>query len=1065
MNYCINFSLSEIDFFGFKIKEIFRKKSFKTLLITVLFLLTTNIFSQTGRVIQGKVFDSEGIALPGTNVVEGNSDNGVSTDFDGNFIITLENDDSSLVFSFLGFLTQEIKVGDQTELTIALESDASGLDEIVVTGYGSVKKINLTGSVATIKSEEITKIPDSNVAGALTGRAPGLFTKASVGIPGKDVPQISIRGYGAPLVLVDGVQADWTRMDPNEIESMSILKDAAAAVYGARAGNGVILITTKRGSEGPPSISLSSNITFQTPSIRPNFTSSWDYAELTREAELNEQLPYTYTVEDVEKFRAQNDPDYPNTDWYDAAFRANAIMQTHSLNVSGGSENVKYYLNAGYLEQGGLYKSDDLQFKRYNFRSNIDAKINDRLKVSVDLSYRDESSKEPNSEGLDITSLDQTWISLQTAVPVWSAFHPDPSKTAYSGFLARTPVGSSTSALTGSENDSSRYFFGRIGFEYLIPGIDGLMLKGDINYNSNDTHEKNHDRPYQVFMYSHETQAYSGMAFAGENNLYEYTTRYNMLYPVLSLNYEKEIGNHSFQGLVLAESIDTNMTSLSAGRLNLLSMDIPYLFAGEQEGMSNNSGAIQTGRMSYVGRVNYAFKNKYLFEATLRADGSFRFPTDSRWGYFPSFSAAWRLSEESFIEDSLSFVNSLKLRLSYSETGNDTVDPFRYVSGYQIWSDQYMPNYIFGDSLYRQIRTVGMPNPNITWLNNTNYNIGIDASLWNGLIGFEFDLFYRLTEGIFATPLDSYPSTFGGILPEENLNSTEDRGFELTINHGNQIGDDFTYQVNGSVSLARQKHRVFTEPNYDDPEEVRVYQKTGTYTNRWVGYKSNGIFMSQTEIDNHPIDQDQASNSTIRPGDIKYNDLNGDNVIDWKDQDQIGYGDFPDLTFGLNLQMSYKNFSVSAMFQGAGMFNYQVESTFAEPLKNNGNIMEFQKKYRWQPDPNNPSVNINPNAQLPALLGSAVGRNVNNAKMSDFWLLDSTFLRLRNLNFNYSIPKEINDFLGITSSSISLSGANLFTLNNMGIYKNDVDPEAPSTGGGRLAPINKTYSIGVNIKL
>lgn len=1027
-----------------------------------LFITSLSMFGQQGLVVKGKVTDLNGDPLIGANILEIGTLNGTISDYDGSFEITLQSDDAKLSFTYIGYLSKEIVVGNQSDFEVVLEEDAAQLDEVVVVGYGTQKKINLTGSVSTVQSEELAKVPVSNVGEALQGKAPGLFIKQSQGVPGQDLPEIGIRGFGAPLVLVDGVQADWNRMDPNEIESISILKDASAAIYGARAGNGVILITTKRGKTGKASIVYSNNFTFQTPTVRPNFVPSWQLAELLREGELNNQLPFTYTEEEVQKFKEGTDPNYPNENWYDAAFQDWSLMQQHNVSVSGGTEKSKYFLTTGYLHQDGLYKSGDLKFQRYNVRSNMDVQINERLTASFDLAFRNEFNEIPRSAQIGGNDLGNVWNSLKTAKPYFPATLPDPSRSPYSGFLSRSPVSETISDITGSEKNNERFFFGRIGLSYKIPGIEGLELKADLNYTSNEKALKSLDRPYEVFGYNFEGDQYTSFGLAGTNRLDEETSRFTRIYPLISLNYENSFGNHDVGVLLLGEGIDEEYTFLSGGRIDLLSSDIPYLFSGSTENVINNSGAVETGRVSYVGRLNYGYKNKYLFKATLRLDASHKFPTDSRWGTFPSFEAAWRISEESFIKNNSSFIDLLKIRASYSKSGNDNVEAFKYLTGYEILTSSSSV-YLFGDNIYRQIRNIGLPNPQITWLDNTTYNIGLDATFAKGKLGMEFDVFYRLTENIFGQPTDTYPSTFGAVLPQLNLNSTEDRGFELTLNHRGKINESFNYQLSGLFSYARTKNKKFAESPYDDPDEIRIFQQTGQYTNRWIGYRSDGLFMSQDEINNHGVDQDQAENSTLRPGDIKYVDLNGDNVIDWRDQEEIGYGTFPNLTFGFNIQLDYKGFSMTALFQGASLFNNNITDIIRGPLSNDANAYDFQYKYRWQPDPNNPSVNINPDAQLPAIQGDLTGTNTNNNRTSDFWLKDGTYTRLRNLNIGYDLPNNVSNRLGFNGIRVSLSGTNLFTWNRLGIYDGAIDPE--QTTSQKFYPPNKTISLGVNIKL
>ncbi|MEX1239830.1 MAG: TonB-dependent receptor, partial [Cyclobacteriaceae bacterium] len=935
--------------------------------------------------------------------------------------------------------------------------DITSLQEVVVVGYGTQEKVNVTGAVGTVKAADLVKVPSPNVSEVMIGKVPGLFSMQSQGVPGADYANLSIRGFGEPLVLVDGVQTSWTRIDPNDIESISVLKDASAAIYGARAGNGVILITTKRGTSAEPVISYTGNYTLQQPTTVPEFVSSGQYAEMLHEGELNSALPFTYTEEEIQKFKDGTDPDYVNANWYKAAFKNWAPMQTHNLSVKGGSVKVKYFMSAGYLDQSSIYKSDDLTFRRYNARSNVDVQITDRLSASVDLSYRNETRLAPQ------TSLRDIWINLKTALPMWSPTLPDPSKGgAYSGFLERSPVAQTHRDMTGFDDDVQQYFMGRFNLKYDVPGIEGMNVNAALNYTVNNTFTKTQDRPFDVLSYDYSADEYTQWGTNGANSLKETMSQYTQLYPMISLNYDRSFGNHSVQGLLLSEWISTDYNFLSAGRVDLLSVEVPYLFAGSPDNLTNNGGAIKTGRASYVGRINYGFKNRYLLEGTFRYDASHKFSPDSRWGFFPSVSAGWRIAEESFIKDNVTWIDDLKIRASYSMSGNDNVEAFKYLTGYEILGATSSV-YVFGSDVYRLIRNTGLANPDITWLDMTTYNVGLDATFLNGLIGIEFDLFQRVTDNIFGKPQNAYPSTFGAILPELNINTTEDRGFELTLSHRKNIGQNLNYSVAFMGSLAREKYKSWSESAYDDADEIRIYQRTGKYSNRWIGYLSDGIFMDQSEIDSHPVNQDQADNSTLRPGDIKYIDLNSDGLIDWRDQDEIGYGEFPDVSYGVNLQVQYKGFSLTALFQGASMFNSMISDALRGPLQNLGNPFQFQYKYRWQPDPNNPDVNINSLARLPAVLGDGVGTNTNNNKASDFWLQDATYLRLKNVNLTYAVPSALTDRIGMKAVNVYIAGSNLLTWSKLGIYKSSVDPEM--TGYEKFYPPVKTVALGLYITL
>ena len=1020
----------------------------KPVLLLAAVLLTSAAWSQ--RTVRGTVVDADGEPLIGATILEVSTSNGTITDFDGNYELNLSGSDASLTFSFTGYESQTIKVGAQTQIDITLTTDTELLDEVVVVGYGSQKKVNLTGSVASIQSDDLVSVPAANVSELLAGRVPGLLTRQTSGIPGNDATTLRIRGFGDPLVLVDGIQMSMNRLDPNEIESISVLKDAAAAIYGARAGNGVILVTTKRGKSGKPNISYHGNVSVQQPTLLPQFVSSPQFAELLREGELNYQIDPTYTDQDIQKFKDGTDPNFPDQDWYDALFVDWAPMQTHNLSVRGGGEKVKYYISAGYLDQESMFTSGDWNFQRYNARSNLDAQITERLSIGLDLSYRRENRDEPTA---DVSAV---WNDLGTAQPVWPASVPDSRFGPYSGFSQRSPLAQVTQDLSGFRDDRREYITGRISLDYDI--LEGLTAKAGLNYYTYNTYRKTLNKPFDVMSYDYDTEEYTYQGTNGNNTLNEQFQKYQQLYPLISLEYDRTLGDHEFRALALAEWIDTEFLNITAYRRDLLSTDIPYLFAGSPDNIQNNGSANETGRASYVGRLNYAFKGKYLLEGTFRYDASHKFPKDSRWGFFPSISAGWWVSEEPFMQG-LNWLDKLKVRASYSRAGDDNVTAFRYLTGYSI-REGTTATYLLEDQLGRIITTTGLPNPDITWRDMTIQNVGLEMAFFDGIIGFEFDYFYRLTEGIFGTPQESYPSTFGATLPQLNINSQDDRGFDLLVTHQNKIGE-LRYSVGVNYGLSRRKYVDWSEDLFDDPDEQRIFQREGNWVNRWFGYLSDGLFMTQEEIDAHPVDQDQNGNTSLRAGDIKYIDLNEDGVIDWRDQDVIGYASFPEISYGLNLSASYKGFSLTALFQGASRFNQNMGGSRRAAFSNWSVPYDYHYEYRWQPDPNNLGVNINPNVKLPPIDGSGIGSTANNNKTSDFWLQDNTYLRLKNLNLTYSLPKDIISTVGFQSASFYLAGTNLLTWSKLGIYKSSWDPERDGTG----YPPVKTLTFGLNVTL
>ncbi len=1028
--------------------------------------------------VTGTVIDEGGLPLPGASVLIKGTTTGTQTDFDGNYSITASENDI-LVISYIGFKTIEIPVAGQTVINATLKEDAASLEEVIVVGYGTQKKSAITGSVVKVDAKDLTKVSVANTTELLSGRVAGVITKQTSGVPGNDATQLSIRGFGTPLVLVDGIEMSLARIDPNDIESINVLKDASAAIYGARAGNGVILVTTKRGKSGKPQISYSGVTSFQQPTVWRNNVNGGQFVELQ-----NEGGAASYTPEEIELYKAEA-PGYESYDWERTVFRTWAPLNQHNLSVRGGSEKIRFFSSFGSLDQGGQFNTGDLNYNRLNVRSNVDATISDNLTFGIDLSYRKDKTSEP---GLPLSTIYNQLTVSEPILPPVIPGHPELAANSGGGFNNRGAYGASNRDISGFIDKNNEILTGRMQLEYKFPFLEGLSAKGSVSYTSQTRQTKDLSKRMVVYEWNRETQEPVAVGAIANDDLVEELYQFKSFYPSFSLNFNREYGNHAIKGLLLTETIDEKILNISTGRKNLLTTDLPYLDFGGTEGINNSGNAIEFGRSSVVGRVNYGYKDKYFIEGSFRYDASSNFAANSRWGFFPSASLAWRISEENFIKDNADFVDNLKLRISYSKTGNDRIfkpdgspDYFRYLSANQIQTDYYS-SYLFGpNGLSTAIATSGLANPFVTWRDLTTYNVGVDASFWNGLLGLELDVFYRLQEGIFATPLDQFPSTFGANLPQVNQNSTDNRGFDLVVTHRNAIGK-FKYDVGVSFGLAREKYKFWpvdtaieafadSEEELNDPEFIRrfnlIQQRSGNWVNRNIGYRTDGIFMSQAEIDAHNVDQSLLAGGTgnerVVPGDIRYVDLNGDGIINWRDLDEIGKGGLPDVSYGINLNMVYGNFSVSALFQGAAGFNFNITDGARTILVGNTIPYEYQYKYRWTPDPNNPDVNINPNAQLPASTNSAA--HLNNDRASDFWLQDGKYLRLKNLNIGYDLPEDALQTIGLKKTRIFISGSNLFTWNNLGIYKGSFDSEGPANQGGRSYPLIKTVSMGINISI
>ena len=1002
--------------------------------------------------IKGVVLDNSNNPLPGASVLEKNTTNGVQTDFDGKFSIKVLNKDAILEVSYLGYSTKEVKLNGQTDIRIVLNENASSLGEIVVVGYGTQKKADLTGAVSTIDGDKLTVSPVASTTNSLAGQIPGLTSRQVSGEPGKDAANITIRGFGTALVIVDGVQRDFNDLDPNSIESVTVLKDASAAIFGARAGNGVILVTTKRGKKQKIQFQLNSSYTLQGFTSFPKPLSSGQWTELFLEAQINDGVPeanWRFSPEDVQKYKEGTDPQFPNTNWFDVGVRDWSPQTSHNISVRGGDDKISFYGLLGMLSQEGFVKSGDHVYNRYNIISNVDANISKNLKASINLSIINSDLTAPQRSYTNDNTTDNRNIYFQdlfTTEPIFPSSYPDPTK------IPNTD--SPYSPLASESIDISGYRERRITntniagiLEYKVPFLEGLTSKLLVNHVQNDQRNKAFVKRFFTYDYDYATDIYTPILSGEPTSLEQSYQNRRVLTSQLSLNYKKEFEKHNISGLLLYEVIDTKTETFSGSRTNFLSTSIDQLFAGGTEDQNTTGSATEFGRISYVGRLNYSYDKKYLLQLSARYDASAKFAPENRWGLFPSASLAWRISEEDFLSESKT-VNNLKLRLSYSRLGFDETGDFQYLSGFNTTGT----GVLFGDSNVPAIFSTGLPNPNISWEKLTIYNLGLDFGLFSNKLTGEFNVFYRDREGILATRIQSLPNTFGltnNTLPEENINHQSNRGLEFVLGTKGRKGD-FKYQVESNISWTRAKWEKFEEPEFTNPNDIRIRQQTGNWVNRMFGFRTDGLFTSQEEIDNHPV-QDGFGNLTIRPGDIKYVDISGpdgvpDGIIDLDDRAIIGRSVVPEIFFGLTTNLTYKNFNLSFLIQGATNSTIRVQPTtyisprFGTPVVYNN---------RWTPE------NNNANARFPRRTGNPI----NNNKQSDFWAVDGTYARLKNFNLGYTIPK----IKGFNKVRVSVSGTNLFTLDN-GASELGIDPEVPGGGpGGFYYPAQRTYSFNLNL--
>lgn len=1004
-------------------------------------------------IVKGKVADENGLPLQEASIIIKGTSKGVNTDANGDFTITVpENSSMILVISYVGMETKEINVNGKTAVQVGLKKADILQQEVIVVGYGSQKKATVTGAVAQVGPKVLQSAPAPNTSQLLVGRMPGLISKTANGLPGADNASLQIRGYGSALVIVDGLPTPFNRIDPNDIESVSILKDASAAIYGARAGNGVILVTTKRGKTGTPQITYTGTFTYQMPSAFQNTVNAGDWAELRREAALNYGLsPGEFTDDVVQKYKEGTEPNYKSYNWRDALFRTGAPMFQQSITVSGGTPALKYFGSFGMTDQQSVFSSGDYYYRRYNARLNVDATIAKNLSFRFDMQYRFDQDQQ-------VGSIEDVMVDFSTSQPRYAPHLPDPAINSYTGFQGRNPVLRTDAGRRGYNRSSTNFFNGQLGLNYNIPYIDGLRIGADLLISQSADYTKVFNIPAEVYAYDYETQVYTYLANQGNFiSLRETSARYYQIYPMLKLNYDHDFGEHRISAMAIAEQLQNGGNSLMAYRRDLLSPEIQQLFSGGQDFQDNTGTQSKNARVAYIGKLNYNYAGKYLAEFILRADASANFPANSRWGYFPGISVGWVFSKEKFMDNTSSWLNNGKLRLSYGQSGNDGTSQFSYLTGYDIDA----AGYIIESSYYNTISTTGIPNTAITWENITNYNLGIDLTLFNRKVIFEGNIFYRIRDGILAIQQRNVPSTFGATLPPVNLNRQSNRGFELMIEYRPKISD-VQLSIMPTFTFTKNRWEYRDETVYTDPDQIRIYRLTGKSSNLSWGYKSNGIFMSQADIDKLGFDQDGVGNTSLRPGDIRYVDLNKDGMLDWRDQDIIGKGTFPEVVYSLVTGATYKGLSLEMLWQGSTGFNFYVSGAAASMFSNESIPYDYHYTYRWQPDPADPTSNINPKAQLPA---ASLGLNPNNIKRSDFWMKDATFVRLRNVNLSYSFGGNWVKKVGFKNLQVFASATNLITFSKLGFYKNSFDPDANLSGEGRNYPIHKNIAGGVRLTL
>lgn len=1020
-----------------------------------------------GRQITGTVIDETGTSLPGVSVLIQGTADGTVTDNDGKFTITVPSDESELVFSFIGYTTQRITVGNRSVVDISLTTDVTNLGEVVVMGYSTQKKATLTGAVSVIENKDIVRTKNENVLNSMTGKLPGVRIVQRSAAPGAYDTQIDIRGMGDPLFVIDGIVRDkdfFSRMSSEEIESVSILKDGSAAVYGLRAANGVVVVTTKKGTSNPDGkvdITLNSSYSWQQFLYVPKSVNAVDYMTLRNEQvaqDFGKSYPNRatpiYTEEQIEEYRNGTKQSY---DWFDKVFKKTTPQTQTDLTVNGGNEKIRYFFNLGYSKQDGSYRSGDYSSSRWNMRTNIDAQITKRLSARIALGAIMINTEQPNGTGW--TTYKQTWLALPIA-----PFYANDNPLYPNGDTQLLPQGTNMMVQTdadyvGLNTSKDRRYNGTLTLEYQIPGVDGLSAKGMYDYAPSMPDNTNYKRAYAEYTYIPGTEKYLRADLNTPSNIgrtinVSYST--NMQ---LGLHYHHSfLRDHNVSSFLIYEERYNAWDGINASR-NLL-VNSEYLFAGEDlEQRATQSDVGDQASRSLIGSVNYDFRGKYLLDFKFRYDGSSRFPEGKRFGLFPSISLGWRLSEEIFIKDNLTFLSDLKLRGSYGEMANDAIaGNYPPATGYGLSPNEY--GWYYNGVLTGGVLPQAIPNPNLTWYNAKAYNAGVDFGLLHQKLTGTFDIYKRDLTGILATSAAVIPGTVGANLPQENLNSERNFGYEISLKYTNTF-KDLNYYVGGQLSATKRMRTHWLETPAGNSYDNWKNRTSGRYSDIWWGNESQTQFTSYEQIQNfnRPLGQ-----GTL-PGDWALNDWNGDGVVNDDDKHPIASLGRPVFNYGISLGGNWKGLDLALDFQGAWGVYVQYSEVLTEALPFGGqNTLDYFMN-RWHPaDPN--ADYFNPNTQWVGGYYPATGHD--GRRTGTNGVQNASYMRLKTAQIGYTLPNAWLSRIKMKSVRFYVSGYNLLTFTGL----KNADPERPTAAvnpGDPTVdfynyPVNKTYTVGATVK-
>ena len=1040
----------------------------KSLLFISALVMSSAAAQAQGIMIKGKVVDQHNEPVIGATVGVDKGKAKTVTDIDGNFTLQVPAN-AQIVVNYIGMKPATQSVGGRRELNFVLQDDVNQLQDVVVVGYGTQKRGSITGSVAAVKGDEMVRTKNENPQNMLTGRVAGVRVWQKSSEPGSYNNNFDVRGMGTPLVIIDGVprdMSDFQRMNADDIQDISVLKDASASIYGLRSANGVVLVTTKKGQAGQTKFSYNGSYTIQSPKSMPKLLDAYKTMTLYNERNLNNVNGGSkiYTDEMFDEFRNGTRRE---TDWNNLIFAKTSPQTNHNITVSGGNDKTQYFVSFGALYQEGFFKSGDLNYHKYNITSNLTTEVYRGLKLSLNINAMTDKQNNPYCTSTDI--IRNYW----RQVVLFPAYADEAGTMLnYDGLdLEENTVAKMTADISGYRRykQSQVLTSGIIEYDFgtLTDVLKGLKAKAMFSYDYHLNNNTIYRKQYYQYAYDPATQTYKQKLYASSapSNLRREHYDTQQFLSQYTLSYNRDFGPHSIAAVVGMET--QRRTGDNFYAMRNLAFSSPYLFNGVEEGQIANSatgGIYSANYNAFIGRLNYSFAQRYLVEGQFRYDGSSKFAKGHRWGFFPSVSLGWVVSEEPWFKkiEFLKGVDQLKLRASYGEMGDDSGANYDWVAGYTYPStsgnsekgyyNQYAPGFIFGSQFVYAATPMAIPNELISWYKAKTFNVGVDFDTNNKLFGFSLDYFSRKMTGLYEYRTSVFPTVIGAKPPRENANSSRNFGMELELRHHNRIGRDFVYNVKGIVTITRQKYLTAIQngPYANAYDQWRNDHLNNRYQGVQFGYEGNGRYQNWDEIWNETLYHEKD----LLPGDYKYLDWNGDGEINSQDEHPYAFDQTPWMNYSLSIDCAYKGFDFSMLWQGSALGSMSYE----EPLysiwgQNGGGALE-QYWDRWPPADENADP-YDPNTKWVKGYYAYTGHYP--SANSTFNRVSTAYLRLKQIELGYTLPK----WKAFPSLNLRVyaNAYNLLTITGVKF----VDPEHPSDDLGRLYPLNRTYTFGVQV--